>query len=92
MFKLVCTSTKCISCQNKEQFVDDSFPPLPKSLFYDTADIAPKFDVVKQWLRPKDIAGLDWSERNIPWTVFRTPRPSDISQGILGNCWYAEMP
>jgi calpain-15 len=40
--------------------------------------------VVVQWLRPHQIkTNLD----NMDWVVFRDPLPSDISQGVLGNCW-----
>eukprot|EP00095_Tigriopus_kingsejongensis_P005938 maker-scaffold316_size209483-snap-gene-1.35 protein:Tk05938 transcript:maker-scaffold316_size209483-snap-gene-1.35-mRNA-1 annotation:"PREDICTED: calpain-D-like" len=65
----------------KYSFVDDSFPPAPKSLFFDPKD--PSNHQVSRWLRPRQIA----SDNSVPWTLFRTPFPSDISQGILGNCW-----
>lgn len=65
----------------KDSFVDDSFPPAPKSLFHDTKD--PSNHQVSRWLRPHQIA----SDNRVQWTLFRTPFPSDISQGILGNCW-----
>ncbi|XP_070552553.1 calpain-15-like [Ptychodera flava] len=69
----------------KSPFVDDSFPPAPKSLFYSTDT---KDSRVHRWLRPSQIACQSHGEYKIPWTVFRTPMPSDISQGILGNCWF----
>ncbi len=60
--------------------MDDSFPPSQRSLFYDE----PSTDhQVSRWLRPHQIA----CDTTVPWTVFRTPFPSDISQGVLGNCW-----
>jgi hypothetical protein len=73
--------------QSKCPFVDPSFPPAPKSLCYNK-DLVPKkvLDQVVQWLRPGEIRTESGTER-IPWTVYRTPLPSDISQGILGNCW-----
>ncbi|XP_071036347.1 calpain-15 isoform X2 [Parasteatoda tepidariorum] len=70
--------------QNHELFIDDSFPPLPKSLYYNAEE--PREESVDQWLRPTEIT-CDPYEEQIKWAVFRTPMPSDISQGILGNCW-----
>lgn len=64
-------------------FVDDSFPPAPKSLYYNPSSNVDGNPVV-QWRRPHEIncdGGFP------PWTVFRTPLPSDICQGVLGNCW-----
>ncbi|XP_076053464.1 calpain-D-like isoform X2 [Oratosquilla oratoria] len=69
---------------NKHPFVDDSFPPAPKSLYYSTSE---KQDSrVTQWLRPHEII-TSTDGRAAKWAVFRTPLPSDISQGVLGNCW-----
>ncbi|KAL1110427.1 hypothetical protein AAG570_007958 [Ranatra chinensis] len=69
--------------ENNEPFVDDSFPPAPKSLYYNPTET--KDNHVVQWLRPDQInVEMD---PNLKWAVFRTPLPSDISQGVLGNCW-----
>ena len=76
-------------CKNTSltSFVDDEFPPANKSLFYNnqhktTRDLEDSGTThVTQWLRPNQIATADPSNESIPWTVFRTPLPSDISQG-----------
>ncbi|XP_017048048.1 calpain-D isoform X1 [Drosophila ficusphila] len=70
---------------NSELFVDDSFPPAPKSLYYNPAGGAAEGNPVVQWRRPHDI-NCDGGAYP-PWAVFRTPLPSDICQGVLGNCW-----
>jgi calpain-15 len=72
--------------QNNELFVDDSFPPAAKSLYYNPAtntDVNP----VVQWRRPHEINCDGGNSFPPPWAVFRTPLPSDICQGVLGNCW-----
>ncbi|BFG01992.1 calpain-D [Drosophila madeirensis] len=70
---------------NNELFVDDSFPPAPKSLYYNPASSATEGNPVVQWRRPHEI-NCDGGAYP-PWAVFRTPLPSDICQGVLGNCW-----
>lgn len=69
--------------ENNEIFVDDSFPPAGKSLYYNPSSVENTDSV--QWRRPHEINchGEDFTE----WAVFRTPLPSDICQGVLGNCW-----
>ncbi|XP_039294677.1 calpain-D [Nilaparvata lugens] len=72
---------------NKEPFVDDSFPPADCSLYYNGGSGGETKDShVAQWLRPYEIhtEGCDSKQE---WTIFRNPLPSDISQGVLGNCW-----
>ncbi|KAK3597115.1 hypothetical protein CHS0354_021223 [Potamilus streckersoni] len=72
--------------QNQEKFVDDSFPPIPKSLFFDVKKPFTSTNI--EW---RDIVSIQQSERvaaKIPWAVYRTPLPDDISQGVLGNCWF----
>lgn len=63
--------------QNDEPFVDDSFPPDLKSLYYNPSTI--KDNHVVKWLRPHQIQ-MD-GDSDLDWTIFRTPLPSDISQG-----------
>uniref|UniRef100_A0A182R072 Calpain-D n=1 Tax=Anopheles farauti TaxID=69004 RepID=A0A182R072_9DIPT len=74
--------------ENGQAFVDDSFPPATKSLYYQPSsnlDCNP----VAQWRRPHEILceGGNHQATAPPWAVFRTPLPSDICQGVLGNCW-----
>ncbi|XP_014217119.1 calpain-D-like [Copidosoma floridanum] len=71
--------------ETNEPFVDDSFPPAPKSLYYNPAET--KDNHVVQWKRPHQINVDSSIDADLPWAVFRTPLPSDISQGVLGNCW-----
>lgn len=69
---------------SNKPYVDESFPPTPKSLYYKPS--ANNETQVAKWLRPNDII-MD-ADPGINWTVFRNPLPSDISQGVLGNCWF----
>ncbi|CAF3593272.1 unnamed protein product [Rotaria sp. Silwood1] len=42
-----------------------------------------------QWLRPDEINPPEWSENDRhQWTVFRNPKPNDVIQGALGDCWF----
>ncbi|XP_063622600.1 calpain-D [Cydia splendana] len=65
-----------------EPYVDESFPAHPRSLYYNGSG---ESGAAARWLRPHQIH-VDGSHR-LPWRVYRDPRPSDISQGVLGNCW-----
>ncbi|XP_069129465.1 calpain-15-like [Argopecten irradians] len=72
--------------QQKEPFVDDSFPPADVSLYFDPA--TPFTTSPVNWCRPYDITADQAGEDAIRWAVYRTPMPDDISQGLLGNCWF----
>lgn len=77
---------------NKIQFIDDSFQPNNQSLYYQTSPQSLRLNTLRlntgpiQWLRPHDIFYDNCF--NNEWTVFRNPLPSDILQGVLGNCWF----
>jgi len=67
----------------KQPFTDDSFIPGPRLLTNLPNNIQQR---VVKWLRPSQLA---WSHGTRP-TLFprdHPPRPSDIVQGCLGNCW-----
>lgn len=77
-------------CKNNNiKFVDDSFLPTEKSLY-----LQPRFSEhprVANWLRPQQIQSFrsgGHSPSTIPLAVFRNPRPDDIMQGVLGDCWF----
>ncbi|KAJ8922525.1 hypothetical protein NQ315_007555 [Exocentrus adspersus] len=67
----------------KQSYIDDDFPPMPTSLYYNPSEVKDSHTV--KWKRLKDIVVEE--DKDLPWAVFRRPQPSDISQGVLGNCW-----
>uniref|UniRef100_A0A915PW01 Calpain catalytic domain-containing protein n=1 Tax=Setaria digitata TaxID=48799 RepID=A0A915PW01_9BILA len=76
--------------ENNMPFIDDSFPHSKKSIgnliiderFGNTQLNADDFI----WLRPQNIYTKDG--RRYRWSIFLDPKPSDIEQGCLGNCWF----
>lgn len=72
--------------QHNDHFVDDSFPPAPTSVFLNENKPFTKSYI--QWLRPTEIAASRHGDEKVKWAVCRTPLPDDISQGLLGNCWF----
>ncbi|CAG0891864.1 unnamed protein product [Darwinula stevensoni] len=74
----------CFNQQHRIPFVDPSFPPAAKSLY---KKVRPGYDrnEVDRWLRPNEM--VTEVDPAVKWAVYRTPLPSDITQGILGNCW-----
>ncbi|XP_044254204.1 calpain-D-like isoform X1 [Tribolium madens] len=69
----------------KQSYVDESFPPSPTSLYYNPSEVKDAHTV--KWKRLRDITVDDGPDSDLIWAVFRKPHPSDISQGVLGNCW-----
>lgn len=63
----------------KQNYLDDDFPPMPSSLYYNPNEM--KEGHVVKWKRLRDI--IVEEDQDLPWAVFRKPQPSDISQGNL---------
>lgn len=76
-------------CKLKKQcYLDDDFPPMPSSLYYNPNEM--KDTHVVKWKRLRDIV-VD-EDQDTPWAIFRKPQPSDISQGKKHNfCTYNLM-
>ncbi|KAL3985978.1 Calpain cysteine protease family protein [Acanthocheilonema viteae] len=76
--------------ENNMPFIDDSFPHSKKSIGNFIIDGRLNGKKISAdhfiWLRPQDIYTKDG--KRYRWSVFLDPKPSDIEQGCLGNCWF----
>jgi hypothetical protein len=79
--------SETLSASSELQFVDPSFPPEQSSL----GDL----DAGRSQHRQGRANSLYWARaQDVPcegesWCVFNgEPRPSDVSQGMLGDCWF----
>ncbi|CAM2708585.1 unnamed protein product [Rotaria socialis] len=84
------------------QFEDETFPASSQSLFINGNSLSQstlaflpdqQTDVSSNhhihWLRPDQINPPEWNENlKKQWTVFRNPKPNDVLQGALGDCWF----
>lgn len=91
----------CLITQSR--FKDPNFPASSQSLYINGVSLS-KYTLALlpdqqtnlrlsqnqiQWLRPDQIVPEEWSENlRTPWLVFRDPKPNDVLQGALGDCWF----
>ena len=85
-FKIIRYTLGCIFELPKIYF---SFPTYSILLKFSNFILLPLLQV-DHWLRPSEIA-TDSSDSKIAWTVFRTPLPSDISQGNFAQSSRAKI-
>ncbi|CAF5210789.1 unnamed protein product, partial [Rotaria magnacalcarata] len=69
--------------QENTHFVDDQFPPIARSI--GCIDALKNYSL--QWLRISEISPSSQSDLRLKWSVYSSPKPSDIQQGALGDCW-----
>ncbi|KAI6189762.1 hypothetical protein M3Y97_00043700 [Aphelenchoides bicaudatus] len=67
-----------------QPFIDPDFPHSIRSI----GDLRAldRQDLKITWLRPENI--ITKEGRKYRWAIFNDPQPSDIEQGLLGNCWF----
>ncbi|CAF1194395.1 unnamed protein product [Adineta ricciae] len=84
------------------RFHDQSFPASSQSIYINgcsfsksTLAVLPEHQTNLslnrhiQWLRPNQINPSEWNQNSTSqWTVFRNPKPNDVVQGALGDCWF----
>lgn len=83
---------------SNEKFEDQSFPATNQSLFingqslsnttldlliYQQNQLESNNQII--WLRPEQILSSNSTQS---WTVFTNPKPNDVIQGALGDCWF----
>lgn len=64
--------------QLKSEFEDDSYPPTVTSVF-GSEEPTRKSEYFHRWLRPREMKVEE--DKNLPWSVFNDPHPTDILQG-----------
>ena len=89
--------------ENHSKFKDVNFPASSQSLYINgkyfsrsTLALLPDeqthlnaLNNQIQWLRPDQIIPDEWTDNDrTPWAVFRDPKPNDVVQGALGDCWF----
>jgi len=70
--------------------IDTGFKTTSLSLYFDpkaNKDKARVYWLRSKDMRPPEIAEPDSPVLKLPWVVIREPVASDITQGLLGNCW-----
>jgi calpain-15 len=85
------------------RFKDRNFSASPKSLYINGISLSKQTLALLpdqqtnlrssnnqiQWLRPDHIVPEEWTDNlRTPWAVFRDPKPNDVLQGSLGDCWF----
>ncbi|TKR87465.1 hypothetical protein L596_011858 [Steinernema carpocapsae] len=79
--------------EHQTSFIDDGFPHSQRAignyqLLGDPAQLGHRLQEMStvKWLRPVQMFTKDGF--NYRWTVFKDTQPTDIEQGLLGNCWF----
>lgn len=67
--------------QSKKLFVDPTFPPGPRALYYQ--GVTPHGREYIKWKRPMDIV-----KHGKPSFIVKGATHHDLDQGKLGNCWF----